>query len=394
MALELLIIADDLTGAADTAVQFSKQGIPAAVYLSPDFDVKVSPTVAAITTESRHCSKAEAYRRVTAATEKALRAGCRRFYKKIDSTFRGNAGAEIDALMTAAGVQQCALVAAYPSAGRTTRNGRQYVNGMPLHRTAFARDPREPAAESFIPAILGAQTFRPVLLAGAPGESGNNGIMVYDAETEKDLRSIAAYLDKSGHLDIAAGAAGFAEVIAGRYYPGENLKSSRTNKNGTSRSAPLLVVNGSLNEVSLNQVEQARKAGVACFSESLAPMAESFTGPIIRRLQESGCAMLTTKATEQDIAPSSRYAEHLGRIASAVAAAVPAADLAMFGGDTAFAVCLSLRRTVLYPRDEIMPGLTVCAPRNEAAEGLLILKSGGFGSMNVISTIMEYLKYS
>jgi len=394
MSLELLIIADDLTGAADTAVQFSKIGIPTAVYLSAEIEFNKFPAVAAVTTESRHCSKDEAYQRVIAITEKALQAGCRRFYKKIDSTFRGNVGAELDALMTAAGVQRGALVAAYPSAGRTTRNGYQYVNGTPLHETAFARDPREPAAESFIPAILGAQTSRPVRPAGAAGGAGGDGIMVYNAETGADLRGIAAYLDKSGNMDVVAGAAGFAEVLAGYYYSGKIPGGSRKQKSRKSRSAPLFVVNGSLNEVSLNQVEQAKKASVACFSVPTAAMTESFSGSIIRQLQESGCAMLTTRAIERDAAPSSMYAENMGRIAAAVAAAVPAADMAMFGGDTAFAVCHGLRCTALYPRDEIMPGLTVCAPGGGATDGLLILKSGGFGSIDVICIIMEYLKCS
>jgi uncharacterized protein YgbK (DUF1537 family) len=123
-------------------------------------------------------------------------------------------------------------------------------------------------------------------------------------------------------------------------------------------------------------------------------MTENGTDCIVRQLHESGCAMLTTEAAGRDTAPSSMYAEHIGHTAAAVAAAVPAAHMAIFGGDTAFAVCLSLRRTVLYPRDEIMPGLTVCAPGDGEADGLFILKSGGFGSMNVISTIMEYLKCS
>lgn len=390
MALELLIIADDLTGAADTAVQFSRRGISTAVYLQAEVDFNKSPAVAAVTTESRHCSGKEAYRRVKSVIEKALRAGCRRFYKKIDSTFRGNVGSELDALMTAAGVQRLALVPAYPSAGRTTRGGVQYVNGTPLHRSAFARDPREPAAESYIPAVLGKQTSRAVRLAGA-GEEAGDGITVYDAETDEDLCAIAAELDKSGNRDIVAGAAGFAEVLAGCFCAGKVRENYRKQRRSVPRRAPLFVVNGSLNEVSLAQVEQAELAGVPCFFVPSVDAQERLKVSIIRELNESGCAVLTTKAPGSAGALSSVFAENIGRFAAAVIRAAPRAATAVFGGDTASAVCAGLGCSALYPRDEIMPGLTVCSA-GSLSGALMVLKSGGFGSGEVISRIREYLK--
>jgi D-threonate/D-erythronate kinase len=389
MALELLIIADDLTGAVDTAVQFSKNGVSAAVYLSARSDFKNSPAVAAVNTESRHLSKKEAYQRVKCVAEKALRAGCRRFYKKIDSTFRGNAGAELDALMTAAGVRRMALVPAYPSAGRTTKCGVQYVNGAPLHKTAFSRDPREPAAESFIPAILKKQTARPVRLAGAAAKDGRDGIIVYDAETGRDLRVIGAVLEKGGALNVAAGAAGFAEVVAGLY---RGRKRKPLTFNRIRRTAgPLFIVNGSLNEVSLAQVEQARQDGVACLTPSQGAKPVDMADSIVRYLRNSGCAVLTTVASGRALKPSSRYAERLGRIAADVIKAVPDASAAVFGGDTASAVCRRMGCGTLYPRKEIMPGLTVCSAGGPSGS-IVILKSGGFGPDNVIRTIRKYLK--
>jgi uncharacterized protein YgbK (DUF1537 family) len=386
MTLQQLIIADDLTGAADTAVQFSKIGIPAVVYLSIAADFKKSPAVAAVTTESRHCSRDEAYRRVKTVTERAVRMGCRRFYKKIDSTFRGNAGAELDAFMTAAGVQRCALVPAYPSAGRTTRGGVQYVNGVPLHRSAFARDPREPAAASFIPLILAGQTRRAVRLAGAAGGETGDGIIVYDAETDADLRGIGSALEKSKSLDVVAGTAGFAEVIADQF--AGKRRSLRKNR---SASGPLFVVNGSLNEVSLNQVDKAEKYGITCFSMTDGETTGGVTESIVRQLKESGCAVLTTRAAGNIAAALSVHAERMGRRAAAVINAVPDAAVAVFGGDTAVSVCRGLGCEALWPRDEIMPGLAVCSAGSPTGS-TFILKSGGFGSVDVIRKIRDCIK--
>jgi uncharacterized protein YgbK (DUF1537 family) len=379
----------DLTGAADTAVQFSKQGIPAVVYLSAGADFKNAPAVAAVTTESRHCPEREAYQKVKAVTEKALRAGCRRFFKKIDSAFRGNVGAELDALMTAAGVQRMALVPAYPSAGRTTRGGVQYVNGAPLHESPFARDPREPAAESHIPAILALQTRRAVRCAGVAGTENRDGIIVYDAQSDGELHAVGAALESGGGLDITAGTAGFAEVVAA--YSGRRCKKGSLPRASRSAGGPLFVVNGSLNGVSLDQIDNAKKEGIACFSLPSGEISDGMTASIAGKLQESGGAVLATGAPGNTAASPSAHAERLGRSAAAVIKAAPDASIAVFGGDTAVAVCRCLGCEALYPRDEIMPGLTVCSAGSPSGR-IVVLKSGGFGSIDAVAKIREYLK--
>lgn len=409
MAIELLIIADDLTGAADTAVQFSKQGIRAALFLTTDADfdsVDAAIKVVAVDTESRHCSPHEAYQKVESAVKKARLRGCRRFYKKIDSTFRGNTGAELEALMSASGAPRLALVPAYPAAGRTTRKGYQYVKGKPLHESAFARDPREPVSESFIPAILGRQTSLPIhrigrtsLRAGSKLDKRQRGIFLFDAETDDDLAAIADNLDKCGDLDVIAGAAGFAETLASLYRKKTSNKSSLRPK--FRYPERLLVVNGSLNEVSLGQVEQAQLEGTACVfvtstvTQSDAASEQLLADAVVQRLNNDRSVIVTTGAGLQGTIAPAFYAGHIGRIVSAVVAQVPAVNVAVFGGDTAAAVCRRLGYNVLYPCDEILPGLTVCLTESNASDNVqnaLILKSGGFGPRAVISKIRKYLK--
>ena len=130
----LLLIADDLTGSLDAAVQFERAGVSTFVTMrdateTPGADV----SVLAVDIESRHLPPGEAARRVERCVEAAVRAGIRRFYKKTDSTLRGNIGAELAAMLRATGVQELYFVSALPDAGRITRGGVQYVDGVPLH---------------------------------------------------------------------------------------------------------------------------------------------------------------------------------------------------------------------------------------------------------------------
>lgn len=123
----LLIMADDLTGTADSAVACSSAGLTTRVLLSA---TSRHPTrVVAIDTDSRGCTPAQAARRNRECLEH-WRDCHDHLYKKMDSTLRGNVAAELAALIPLAGM---AIVApAFPATGRTTRQGRQYLDDRPV----------------------------------------------------------------------------------------------------------------------------------------------------------------------------------------------------------------------------------------------------------------------
>jgi len=91
--MRLGIIADDLTGAMDTGLQFSKQGLETLVSMSwqemPDAQVLV------VDTDSRAVGASEARHRLEVV---ARMLEGRTLYKKVDSTMRGNVGFELRAL--------------------------------------------------------------------------------------------------------------------------------------------------------------------------------------------------------------------------------------------------------------------------------------------------------
>src|SRR5579862_6379720 len=119
MRPELGILADDLTGATDTGLQFAKCGRRTSVCLTwpanPACDVLVYDA------DSRNRPVADARERAQAATRSLLGAGAKRLYKKIDSTGRGNLGAEIEAMLRVSSASSALVCPSFPQLGRTVK---------------------------------------------------------------------------------------------------------------------------------------------------------------------------------------------------------------------------------------------------------------------------------
>jgi uncharacterized protein YgbK (DUF1537 family) len=138
--LEVAVIADDLTGAADSGVQFVKAGYRTAVAfwgapVPPEEDLDA----VVIDTASRTMPAGFAARRVVEAGRAVRRV--RIVYKKIDSTLRGPVAAELAAALGATERERTVVAPAFPAAGRVTVGGMQMVDGVPVHETE-AKDDR------------------------------------------------------------------------------------------------------------------------------------------------------------------------------------------------------------------------------------------------------------
>ena len=91
------IIADDLTGANDTALQFHNKGAKTKILLDPEHvpNSKDYAEVWAISSESRNCSIEEAISKVRDAVKTFNdKFSFEYYYKKIDSTLRGHIAPE------------------------------------------------------------------------------------------------------------------------------------------------------------------------------------------------------------------------------------------------------------------------------------------------------------
>lgn len=249
----LFILADDLSGAADSALGAARQGLRSVVLFNGG--AREQDEVVAVDANSRYLPVEDA-QAVNVSLWRAYAAPARLFYKKIDSTLRGNFAAEMAALADA-GV---AIVApAFPLAGRTTHAGKVLVHGVPLENTEIWKNEKI-QGEADIVAILNAHgvpaTSVPVhktrgdLAAELAGlvASGQFKALVCDAEDEEDLATIAsASIDLPVYWVGSAGLLPHVSLAAGLVAKGELPQ--------VSVRGPILTVVGSLSSVSQQQAD-------------------------------------------------------------------------------------------------------------------------------------------
>ena len=228
MTRRWLILADDLTGAADCATALGGRGLAAVVTWGDIENVRSQEPILAYDTASRGLSAdaaAARHREVLASQPVSGRF----FFKKIDSTLRGQPAAEIaaalDCLRSRSGSAFGVLSAAFPAAGRTTRDGRVLVNGNALEETdLWRRDHTYPTADIVDVLATAGICSEKVLLAVVRGGQlksvlariADEGKMVAvcDAETEDDLHRIAKAAMDASPASVFIGSAGLAHALA------------------------------------------------------------------------------------------------------------------------------------------------------------------------------------
>lgn len=394
---QLCILADDLTGALDSGVQLTKRGRKTVIL--PEWqtaDFSAGAEVIVIDTETRHVPAEEAYQTVYDLVKKALDQGFPCIYKKTDSALRGNIGAELTALLDASSSDHVDFIPAYPDTGRTTVDGILYVDGIPVADSVFARDPINPATESRIADIIHHESRVPVHSADS---SAKKGILVYDAADNADLRRIAEKLKIAGSLRSTAGCAGFLEVFP---LPEKVEREAWHKPNLPSK---MVVLSGSLNDVTKKQFLSAAQQGAAVHSVSLKELMEdSFTAETARRMiakvlfEEKEQDMILID-TFEDFNPVKDAAEVAGIIASRLGLLAyeifrqcTDRTLMIIGGDTLKASIHKLGIRELMPETEIKPGVVLASYQQKDGRKYMITKSGGFGSANLLPCIHKWLK--
>src|SRR5690242_17623171 len=129
--MTLAILADDLTGACDSAVPFARRGLATRVLLAPR-PVAMGPAdridVVAVDADTRPFSRRVAVARTTVAARALRTPDATRLFKKVDSTLRGHVGPELLACMRAWDVSLALLCPAFPATGRWVQGGEIFVD--------------------------------------------------------------------------------------------------------------------------------------------------------------------------------------------------------------------------------------------------------------------------
>ncbi len=356
-----------------------------------------------IDTESRHVGPQEAARRVRHWVWSARREGIPFFYKKTDSTLRGNVGAELSALLLASGEDRLYFVPALPAAGRATVGGVAFLNGVPLHLSGLADDPLDPVTQSEVSAIIARQTDVVVENVARGSDfprrkDRGKRIVVFDAETDADLEDIGRRIGSAGTTRATAGCSGFASVLP------RLLNLPRSSVHAVRLDPPMLVVCGSLHEASLAQVRRAEESGFASFipdGEHLQAggRRRTLTRGLARRIADAlasrGAVIVKTASFESGERPSRAIprtvSRAIGGLVREIVSLVRPSTLVVFGGDTAIGVVEALGIRSFQPIREISQGVVVSRAEH-AGKGLgLITKAGGFGPPDILPRIRETL---
>ena len=146
-----IVIADDLTGSNATCSLFKKIGLRAASILKLQGDRNYDVDVISYSTASRGLDKEEAYKKVSEAIKILKSQDILVYNKRIDSTLRGNIGAEINAMLDNLENDRIAVVVpAYPDSGRIVVNKIMLVNGVLLENSDAGKDPKTPIKTSCV----------------------------------------------------------------------------------------------------------------------------------------------------------------------------------------------------------------------------------------------------
>ena len=424
----LKILADDLTGAADSAARCRRFGLPATIFL--DIPKLPLPTGAlAFTSDSRHLTAEAAGQRVhnMGASLPDVEG---RWYKKIDSTLRGNIGSELDALLDLLDAPAAVVCPSFPGQGRVLRNGiltAPELGPPAVHLPSLLRkQSRHPVAALSLEQVRGGELAAKMkhLMQGRDSFTGKQRtVIAVDALTDDDLDRVVGAQQEGLPAALLCGSAGLVGALARRVgiekgssdvcaSPRAHLfcadarrktatacgRDARDPRAGRLRSAgqSVLAVVGSGSDVSHRQIDfLLRSTGEA-------------SQPAVSRLivlPETEAAATATLDPEQPIwllqqprphpgtvlegAEARQRADHLARVSVAALARRPVDLLLLVGGDTAMPILRQLDAARLSVERELLPGMPLCSAVIDGRQTLVVLKPGHFGEEGTLVALLD-----
>lgn len=405
--LELVVIADDLTGAADTSIQFCPffkrlwlfpGGIPSRL------KQPLQPTAWGVHTDSRSLSPAEAYSRNREFASILLGVQPRLIYKKVDSCMRGNVGVEVQALLEVLG-NPCAFIApAYPEMGRITMRGIHLVHDVPVAQSEMGRDPLSPVGSSRLEQLVSGPCGIPTAHLDLQSLESPEERLVRRVEgiVSKGVRHLSFDALDMGHLikiaklalrmgALPVGSAGLAAALAQLSFAASRVSPKRFFTQGLKRH---LFVVGSKSEKAQDQISFLLKDPFVHHVD--VPLADSCKNERFweRFLSISqGCLLLTPELPQGQRPDPRQITQALAKAAREMIESWSPQALFLTGGETAQAVleCLGVTRIRLI--GEPLRGVVMGKAANGLRPGLLVLtKAGAFGKDKVMAHVLEVLR--
>lgn len=422
------IITDDMTGTMTCGVLLAKKGIKACSYFSPDNLSGAEQLDAVILSANSRSLNPDAAGDSVRAAYRALAAqGAVYFTKRIDTTFRGGIGYEVDALLSELPEDTVAVMAAaMPDTKRVVVGGYSVIDSVVLSETGAARDVLTPVTEPHIPTMMRSQSANQVgeihlndVLGGkevlmrrfAECRTQGDKIIVVDAVSNAHLETIAKAVDELGWNVVCVDPGAFTQQLAlcrGFGDPEACPKGPDKEPDITASRSKVVVVAGSATDVTKRQVEVlASKAFTGCLPVNagnlVVPGAAADQEVLVSAVVGNTCMqnpecrvlVLETAATGERLSLKAVENKHglqpgdgskninqgLGRIVSQVLLApenkAQIAGIYMTGGDTLVTVLKTLGAAGIRLIDTVQPQTNLGMIIGGPFEGTRIVGKGG-----------------
>jgi D-threonate/D-erythronate kinase len=392
-----LILADDLSGAADSAVSALDAGLEAEVFLTPDGAPESRAGIVAIDLNTRE-AKPETARRATIKSLQELHPPAQLFlYRKVDSTLRGNVAVELAATLAGAGRQFVLFAPAFPANRRVTINGKILVEDQPLEQTQFSSATNagpdlvmEMANVGLKMDFLPLETVRRGkqeihrTVSDLVAEGSAN--ILCDAESDEDLFQIAQAGFEFGPQCLFAGSGGLAKQLFRLFSAGDLIIPVPRRL-----SELVLIAVGSLAQNSQTQfAELSSLSNLDCVRvgpeefRTRSALQTQFERAVLAR-HDLAVAIDGNAVFGDGSRPSYVLAGLLTPILNRIGALVAT------GGETCRALLELIGAQRLQLLHELEPGVAlafVSSPRPL----LVVVKAGGFGEPGTLRNAYNYLK--
>ncbi len=423
------IVADDLTGANDTALQFQLKGANTQILLDEEVvpvNLKSTQTWA-ISTESRNIEPEAAYEKTKSAV-RFLKENINPdyYYKKIDSTVRGNIAVEVLAMLEALEMDASIIIPAFPAEGRVTVGGYHLLRGVPIERTEMARDPHSPIFESHLPTLLKSQLSDenkdlvasielktvmkgagPILMQLKELISAGKKIIVVDAVSTVDIEQIVLALGKTDFNILPVGTAATAQVLSDLWLP--DLKPQHFSK--TFPELPKLVISGSATQITSNQITKLEESddfeNVLVIHLDMKTVLNGVSDELVERiLNNLGTNNIVVVHTSDLIRDFDGFSEdslnaeltksglanvitdYLAELTRQVVAKKDVI-LITLGGETSYKCCEAIGANQLQLIDEVAPAIALSLDHDAR---WIVTKSGNLGGVNTLVDILKYFE--
>lgn len=394
-------IADDFTGASDAASFLQKSGLKIILYNGiPQMDCNEDFDAVVIALKTRTSPVAEAVQESLNALDWLRQVGAKQLYIKycstFDSTKKGNIGPVVDAAMEKYDIPYTLLCPSLPVNGRTVKNGRLCVNGVPLHETHMKNHPLTPMWDDRIEELMKSQGKYACMTLSLEELSKGREYIIKRVEAfgqdkvhfyiipdyyEEEHKEIIYEIFRE--LPLLTGGSGILSSTQLGEETGQKMRKCRKSRGKT------ILFAGSCSKITLEQIEEFRRRDYPLIK--IDPMALLYNEISVEDIWNMIGGQSRVLVYSADTAESVREIQKFGKekVANLIEKAI--SDLArksvdngytqiiVAGGETSGAVTRSLGYNSYIIGESVAPGVPMMIPVND--ENIrLVLKSGNFGA--------------